>query len=151
MLTNECLYERCIWKGYSSCWYSGLNTRQSRLIFSRHSPKCVIFSPEATVSGFYIFYFIISLLSFTLWYFKRNITATDFWTVRACGLVDAMPACHRRIACSNRSTATLLLPSARRFQSVPLPNWRIYNFTVTHLSKRSRNVFVKCAWFSFFI
>jgi len=70
------------------------------------------------------------------------------------GLVDAcraLPACHRRIAGSNLSTATLLLPSARRFKSVHLLNWRYYScrtfsceqFQVSHLSKLSRNVFVK--------
>jgi len=67
--------------------------------------------------------------------------------------VDAMPACHRRIAGSNPSTAILLLPSARRFKSDNLRNFRFYScrtffcerfqVTLLHLSKRPRNVLVK--------
>jgi len=42
----------------------------------------------------------------------------------SCG---CMLACHRRIAGSNPSTATLLLPSARIFKSVHLLNWLFYS------------------------
>jgi len=73
--------------------------------------------------------------------------------VRACGLVGAMPACHGRIAGLNPSTASLLPPSPRRFKSDNLLHWGFYScrtfsgerfqVTLSHLSKRSRNVFVK--------